>query len=316
MSDKTQLMLLDGNIISVESGIPLLSEEQSSEAWFKEPSYDVDTIEIDTKSMECFVHYSTEKFFGEKKDKGAPAAGKMKITWFGLGSKVVFNDGSTVANNMQSIFSSPYVKRKIKEFNDYYIKEKGYRPFTQKDKETFKIDAAQLIRKIYNFSLMQSLQIQWFEGTAIYGLFSQLLGKGIDNLIKKQREGGASKLIPSVVASQAVADMTGKIAGKISGTIANAAVNMAGLSQSIVANLAAHHIAANIVALPISHLFKNSLNSGPSQAPFCIAYVKENENGEKRVFIKRFLIVGIWTIALAKGHSKWASGGKEIGTVK
>jgi hypothetical protein len=55
---------------------------------------------------------------------------------------------------------------------------------------------------------------------------------------------------------------------------------------------------------------------GINEAPFCITYVKENANGEKRVLVRRFLVVGIFSSIITENHSKAGSGGKEIGTVK
>jgi hypothetical protein len=210
-------------------------------SWFNKPVYGVESVEIGSESLDCDVHYSMEKFFGNKKDGEAPAAGKMKIRRLGYGSEVVFSDGSVAKNELRTIFSSPYVKQKIKEFDDYYIGKNGYGQFTPEDQKTFKIDLAQHFRKIFTTStmgspLIQGVQIKWFGKTAIYGLFGRLLGKGF--------------------------------------------------------------------------------NSGlPGQAPFCIVYTKKNEKGEKRVIVRRFLVVGIFSKKITEGHSKAGSGGKEIGTV-
>jgi hypothetical protein len=279
MSKKLNISF-EGKEISIENGNVTVIDDRS---WIKESVYGIESLLIDPKTMDCDAHYSIEKFLGEKKDDNAPAAGKMRITWLGLGSNVEFTDGSKVKNDMNSVFTSPYVKEKIKEFNNYYINEKGYRPFTSEDQKSFKIDLSQFLRKIYSISLMQKLQIKWFDETAIYGLFSHLLGKALDNLLKKESEGGLGRVAANV-AGLAAASGIGKVVGG--------------------------------AAAPLSQLFKVNLNSGIDQAPFCIVYVKENQDGTKRVFIRRFLVVGIWSSKLLEGHSKWRSGGKEIGTVK
>jgi hypothetical protein len=234
MSKKYKISI-DGKEISIENGKVIVDDGQS---WIKEPVYGIESLLIDPKTMDCNVHYSIEKFLGEKKDDNAPAAGKMKIRLFlPSESDVEFADGSKVKNDTKSIFSSPYVKGKIEEFNDYYINEKGYRAFTSKDQESFKIDLTQLLKKIFSSSSKKPF-IKWFNGTAIYGYF--------DYFVK---------------------------------------------------------------ASP------NDSEKATVISPYCIAYIREGKDGEKKVFIRRFLLVGL-SSKISKGQDKWGSGGKEIGTVK
>jgi hypothetical protein len=203
MSTNLRLSLPDGrNLIfkgveSIEAESTTQTDEDDFKSWSKESVYGIESVSIDQKSMECDVKYSVEKFFGNKKDKSAPPAGKMRITWLGNGTKVVFADGSTEKNDVNAIFSSPYIKSKIEEFNNYYIKEKGYQPFTQEDAKTFKMDIAQILRKVLTISLVNKTTIRFFNGTAIYGLFDHIIGTALDKIFNAPggAEGGVKSLI-------------------------------------------------------------------------------------------------------------------------
>jgi hypothetical protein len=120
--------------------------------------------------------------------------------------------------------------------------KKGYQPFTQEDSKTLKMDITQILRKIFSINIYNSIEIKFFEGTAIYGYFSKKLIEKIPVLYKSQ-------------------------------------------SMNI-------HI------------------------PYCIAYTTNNKKEEKRVIVRKFLFVSIYSKNITKGHSKSGSGGKEIGTVK
>jgi hypothetical protein len=172
------------------------SESKSTEGWFKTPFYGIESLSISQDAVDFNVNYSLEKFIGNKQDKGAPPAGKMRVKFLGMGSEVVFSDGTTAKNDVNAIFTSPYIKEKIKEFNDYYINQKGYQPFTQEDARTLKMDAAQILRKFYTFNFMNHVEIKIFDGTAIYGIFSHLLGKAIDKLLGSDggSEGGPKNI--------------------------------------------------------------------------------------------------------------------------
>jgi hypothetical protein len=122
-----------------------------------------------------------EKFFGNKKDTEAPPAGKLKIS--PLGREVTFPDGSKVKNDVNIVFTSPYVKEKIKVFNDYYITKKGFQPLTQDDLKTLKLDITQVLSKILTISTIDKLQIKFFDEAAIYGPFTHLFG----NVIAKDK---------------------------------------------------------------------------------------------------------------------------------
>jgi hypothetical protein len=69
------------------------------------------------------------------------------------------------------IFKSNYVKGLIKGYNDYYI-GKGYRPFTEKDKSSMKLDYAQMLRKFFHNSFNYKLDINFFNNSAVYGIFA------------------------------------------------------------------------------------------------------------------------------------------------
>jgi hypothetical protein len=165
----------------------LLSEEStcvSEEDFFKEPVYGVESANIGLESFDCDVHYSVEKFFGNEKDNEAPPAGKIKVGLAGfLNPEVTFSDGSKAKNDVNAVFASPYVKGKIKEFNDYYITQKGFKPLIQDDLKTLKMDIAQILSKIVNSTLIDKIQIKFFDGAAIYGAFTYLLG----NVIAKDK---------------------------------------------------------------------------------------------------------------------------------
>jgi hypothetical protein len=227
----------------------------SDESWITTPIFGAESVTIDGKTIDHDVHYSLEKFFGNNKENGAPPAGKMKISAFGYGTGVAFSDGSKAENDVNAIFTSPYVKGKINEFNDYYIKQKGFQPFTQQDANTLRTDVAQILRKVFQYNFVNKVQIKFFKGTAVYGLFDHLLGTAVDKLLGSK--GGAE----------------GGLKGLFINTFTNRGV------------------------------------------PFCIVYTKE-DNGKKRVFVRRFLVVGIWSKRITEGHAKAASGGKEIGTVR
>jgi hypothetical protein len=202
MSYKAAFIMPDGKEIGVDSTnliVPKLIEpiEASTESWVKEPIYGVESVVINPKTMECVAHYSVEKFFGNKKDEGAPLAGKMRIKFLGAGTEVVFSDGSIAKNDLNEIFKSPYVTAKIQEFNNYYVKEKGYQPFTQEDARTFKFDLAQVLRKIFSYSLTNKVEIKFINGTAMYGLFSNLFGRFLDKIFGAPggAEGGLKQFI-------------------------------------------------------------------------------------------------------------------------
>jgi hypothetical protein len=151
-----------------------LSNEASIESEMKECIYGVESITIDKNSFEADVKYSIEKFFGNKNDSGAPKPGKGVLY---LGSEdfnyntVNFLDGSTAKFDVNSIFNSSYVKNLAKEYNEYYAK-KGYKPFTEKDKSSIKLDSAQVLRKLYSNTTRYKLDINFFNNAAIYGIFS------------------------------------------------------------------------------------------------------------------------------------------------
>jgi hypothetical protein len=44
------------------------------------------------------------------------------------------------------------------------------------------MDVAQIIRKLYTFNLVNKLEIKIFDKTAIYGVFSHLIGKCLDKV--------------------------------------------------------------------------------------------------------------------------------------
>jgi hypothetical protein len=119
-----------------------------------------------------------EKMFGKLPDKGAPPAGKMKLSLFGdLSDHVTFADGSRSKSDVNSIFTSPYVKGLIDAHNKYYIDGKGYRAFTSRDEQTYKLDLAQSIRKFLTWNDKESkskLEIKIIGGAGIWGVFSKL----------------------------------------------------------------------------------------------------------------------------------------------
>jgi hypothetical protein len=182
-NEKQVYNLSNGKILTVEC-LNVTESEESDNSWIKEPVYGVESVSINPETMECDVKYSMEKFLANKSDKNAPAPGKMKITTIGMGSEVVFSDGSKAKNNINDVFSSPYIVGKIKEYNDYYIKQKGYQAFTQEDSKTLKLDVTQIISKIMmSTNFTNELEIKFINGTAIYGLFSKYMGKASDKLI-------------------------------------------------------------------------------------------------------------------------------------
>jgi hypothetical protein len=169
----------------------------------------------------------------------------MRVKRLGYSSKVKFSDGSEADADIDSVFSSPYMKNKIKEFNDYYIGKKGYRAFKQEDRYKFKRDADQILRQIFNHNfLVEKVEIRMFNKTAIYGVFAVLLAKKIDELIRQQP------------------------------ALRNVSI------------------------------------------PFCICYIRENEKGESRVFIRRILAVSVYSEKMSKYEAKIGTGGKEIGTIR
>jgi hypothetical protein len=226
------------------------------EDYFKKPVYGVESVDLGLESFDCDVKYSMEKFFGNKKDKEAPGAGQMRIQMLGFGIGVVFEDGSKAKNDINAIFTSPYVKQKIKEFNDYYIGQKGYQPFTQEDASKLKTDVAQILRKFFSYNLFTKVQIKFFDGAAIYGMFSHFIGKELDRIVGSDNgsDGGPKALLGAVKLNRII--------------------------------------------------------------PYCIVYTHTNEKGEKRVFVKRFLVSGIYSKNINKITSHAGSGGKDIGTVK
>jgi hypothetical protein len=210
MASKIRFTLPDGQVISAEHYVKQQAGTESSgnqeteaedamstESWMREPVYDVESVSIDPKTMDCNVQYSVEKFLGNKKDPGAPPAGKMRIQLLGYGTGVVFSDGSKAKNDVNAIFTSPYIKNKIKEFNDYYINQKGYQPFTQEDARTLRTDVAQILRKIFSLNIVNKVEIKFFDRTAIYGLFSHFLGKALDKASDANggAEGGVKSLL-------------------------------------------------------------------------------------------------------------------------
>jgi hypothetical protein len=251
MATKVTFTLPDGRAVSIEDIIKSMESTTNSEvddddgSFMKKPVYGVESVSIDPKTMECDVKYSVEKFFGNKKDDSAPPAGKMRIKWLGVGTEVVFQDGSEAKNDVNDIFTSPYIKSKIQEFNDYYINQKGYQPFTQEDAKNLKTDVAQILREFFTLTWVNKVQIKFFNGTAIYGLFGYFLGPVLDKLFGSPggAEGGPKALFISTL-----------------------------------------------------------LNRG---VPFCIVYTHTDEQGKKRVIVRRFLVVGIYSNNITAGHAKW-----------
>jgi hypothetical protein len=122
--DREVLGLEDVSAADINNIIKQVKATESSEgdiSWEKEMVYGAESVSINPDTLECDVHYSIEKFFGNRKDTDAPPAGKMRVKLLGMGTEVVFADGSQAKNDINSIFTSPYVKSKIEEFNNYII---------------------------------------------------------------------------------------------------------------------------------------------------------------------------------------------------
>jgi hypothetical protein len=174
--------------------------ETMFESAINELEFDEDDIAIE--SYEFYKEepgtgvITTEELFNKKDDKNAPSTTKGRITLLGLGFKIKFEDGSKVNATAKDIFSSPFMKAKIKEFNDYYIGKLKYRPFTGNDMKNVKLDVQQILRKIFQLNIMNKVGFKVIDGTGFYGLFSWMLGNVADKITDSpHRENGILKII-------------------------------------------------------------------------------------------------------------------------
>jgi hypothetical protein len=232
---------------------------------------------------------STEAVFNNKDDKEAPDTTKCRITVLGLGFKAKFTGGEEVPADADAIFGSNHMKAKLKEFDDYYIGKLGYRPFTKQDEYKFHSDTAQILRKIYQFNLFNKVGFNYIDGHGLWGLWKWGLGKIADSIRGKDdtQHGIDNALVSSVVN---------------------------GLVQAGFALLQKAGVPAQPGSV-ISSILTSRTNNSILSAPFCIAYIKPQENGPDKVFIRRILVIGFWTKNISKLQAKWGSGGKDIGTV-
>ncbi len=232
---------------------------------------------------------TTEALFNNKDDKEAPDTTKCRITWLGLGFEAKFSDGEKVAADADGIWKSKHMQSKLKEFDDYYIGKLGYRSFTNQDKSKLKLDASQVLRKIFNFSLMNKVEFKEINGHGIYGLFNWGLGKLADKIRGSNNgEEGIDKNVIAFVVS--------------------------GLLTAGFALLS--HATGGAVNLQQNGLLGRASNNSILSSPYCIAYVKPGVDGSPdKVFVRRILVIGFWTSSISKWQRRHGSGGKDVGTL-
>jgi hypothetical protein len=266
---------------------------------------ELDMMSVGFESVEFFMDHpekalitdvSMESLMGNKKDDAAPDTTKCRITVLGLGFKAKFNDGEEVPADADSMFKSKHMQAKIKEFDDYYIKKLGYRAFTKQDESKLKMDAAQVLRKIYQFNVINKVGFKFIDGAGIYGLWNWALGSLGDKIRgSNDTVQGVDKSVISMVLSNLITGGFNIINAAAKGALNASAQSVGSLATSI---------------------STGKSNNSILSAPYCITYVKPGENGQPdKVFVRRILVVGFWTSSISKLQAKYGSGGKDIGTL-
>jgi hypothetical protein len=240
----------------------------------------------------ALVQVANEKVLNNAKDKFSPDTGKVRITVLGLGFKGKFSTGETVPADANSLFKSEYMKEKFKEFDNYYINEKGYRPFTKADESRLKLDKAQLLRKIFQFNVMNKVSFNYIDGHGLWGLWNWALGEVVGKNVRgtDQTVHGVDKNIVSFALASLIA---------------------AGF------NIVGHVGALNPVTFMATQTVIGKANNSFLSAPYCIAYIKPaGSDGKEHVLVRRILVAGFFTKTNSRKETRRGSGGKDIGYLK
>jgi len=176
-------------------------KEVTLEELLEEPEVVIEQTE-GIEAYECFIdnpnmglafadmgEVTVEKWIGHAADKKAPDAIKLRISKLGFGGDAILPDGSKVKLTYKDVLGSTYVKNALKEWDDYYVKQLGYRQFTQEDKGKMKTDFSQYLCKLFSLTWTSKLSCEVIDGHGYFSQFATTLGKEIiDNLERPQNE--------------------------------------------------------------------------------------------------------------------------------
>jgi hypothetical protein len=141
-----------------------------------------------------------------------------------------------------------------------------------------------MLRKILEFNFFKKIDLKMIDGHCLYGVFDWGLTKFTDKILEKldiKRKPEQMGGIDAIALKALVIFLTGGIAG-----FTVAVPNLTGIQ-----------------------------NSFPFSVPVCIAYIKDDDKGNQRVFVRRLISIGCWTSKANAVEKRYGSGGKEIGTV-